>query len=65
MRVPRRAAVALSAVALTGALAACAGEPQLPAVDPDPGVEEPGATDPDELVEPDAPAAPGEEDAAD
>lgn len=59
MRVPRPAAVALSAVALTGVLAACGGDDEPAGTDP--GVQEPAVTDPDEVTDPDVPVAPGEE----
>ena len=62
MRVPRRAAVVLATVALTGTVAACGGDDleQPPASDR--GVEEPALTDPDDVTDPGVPVAPGEDD---
>lgn len=61
MRVPRPAAVALSAVALTGALAACGGDDADEPVVTDPTVQEPAVSDPDAVADPDVPVAPGED----
>ena len=60
MNVPRPVAVALSAVALTGTLAACGGDAEEPA-GTDPGVQEPAITEPGGVTDPDVPVAPGEE----
>lgn len=61
MRVPRRAAVALSAVALVGTVAACGGDDTGEPAGNDSRVEEPSLTDPDDVADPDVPVAPDEE----
>jgi hypothetical protein len=61
VRVPRRAAVALSAIALAGGAAACAGDDTGEPAGNDSGVEEPSLTDPEDVADPDVPVAPDEE----